>query len=99
MESVAVVALDIHKKFSKVVTMDAGARLTGEDKLSHADHAGTAHSVRVCRVAAVLCTGQLDPLSRVRIPGTTQFSPGISPRLRLRGAGMADPTTESGTGA
>jgi len=39
MNSVAVVAMDIHKKFSKAVVMDAEAEVLGERRIPHGDHA------------------------------------------------------------
>jgi len=36
---VAVVALDLHKKFSRAVVMDAEGNIIDERKVSHADHA------------------------------------------------------------
>lgn len=37
MESVAVVAMDIHKKFSKAVAMDSGQRVVEEWRVEHGE--------------------------------------------------------------
>jgi transposase len=39
MDSIAVVAMDIHKKFSKAMLMDEGARVVGEHDIKHGDPA------------------------------------------------------------
>lgn len=39
MSTVAVVAMDIHKKFSKAVALDAEARVVAESRVTHEDHA------------------------------------------------------------
>ena len=39
MSSVAVVAPDLHKKFSRAVVMDPGGKVPDDRKISHADRA------------------------------------------------------------